>query len=565
MKSLHFNLISFVLFICQIPLFAGSSIDKNNDPIANIYYLALAIDDYKNLNLKNCVSDAEHLSTLFMRNAEVADSLKSSIQNDTGLPVHVSENADSTKIIHFKLYDEYATAMNVNLALAYIRETAKPNDYFVFYYAGFSFKHDANATHLYLFQEKPIDFTNATNNSTISIPALAKQMDGIECLRQLIISEAGSGNDFASDLIINLFEQNPFIAEGIERNRIILTTNGLGYDEVYCEDGRKDMAPLMYFISQSKSSLLSIFERPEKFQFGLDRAEILCAWREWKYAAIYREKQYKGILIDALQERGKRGGAVIDEVEEIPVLEYQKHAVLIATDNYEASTWGDLRNPIKDANAVGELLADRYNMQIHKYYNTPVDSIYMALNEIKNALDSTGQLLVFIAGHGYYDKVQYPDGAIVCSNSNNIADDFRLNSYLKMSDLKLLLNSTKAKNVLVIFDVCFGATFELNKPLALNDYDFELKDISLAELINRKSKYPSRIFLASGRYEVDDYWFGGDHSPFAYKLIKLLDEEKGFISPGKIKVATDGNTSEPILGSFGTHHPSGDFLLKKNE
>ena len=88
-------------------------------------------------------------------------------------------------------------------------------------------------------------------------------------------------------------------------------------------------------------------------------------------------------------------------------------------------------------------------------------------------------------------------------------------------------------------------------------------DITLDEFISRKSKNQARLFIASGRFEVPDYWDTSlNHSPFADKLIKVLKKEKQFISPGKIFKALEGNVTEPILKQFGRHETRGDFLLK---
>ena len=81
--------------------------------------------------------------------------------------------------------------------------------------------------------------------------------------------------------------------------------------------------------------------------------------------------------------------------------------------------------------------------------------------------------------------------------------------------------------------------------------------------IEKKDKNISRIVLASGQYEVFDYWNPNDnHSPFANKLINALNSENDFISPGRIFSYVQGNATTPILKKFGKHEPRGDFLLK---
>lgn len=60
--------------------------------------------------------------------------------------------------------------------------------------------------------------------------------------------------------------------------------------------------------------------------------------------------------------------------------------------------------------------------------------------------------------------------------------------------------------------------------------------------------------LASGEQEVLDFWRPNEkHSPFANKLINALENEKEFISPGKIYSYVRGNSTKPILKKFGKH------------
>ena len=178
-------------------------------------------------------------------------------------------------------------------------------------------------------------------------------------------------------------------------------------------------------------------------------------------------------------------------------------------------------------------------------------------------MDENDQFLFFIAGHGYYSE-EMSDGMVVCKESNELEEDYDKSSYLKMADLHRLLNTMPAKNVFAVFDVCFGATFDLfAKDIEVNNYNKLQLDIELEDFIKRKNSETSRIFMASGRYEVPDYWNDSDeHSPFASKLIKAFSEEKDFISPGKIFSYMHGNATEPLLKKFGNHKPRGDYLLK---
>ena len=155
------------------------------------------------------------------------------------------------------------------------------------------------------------------------------------------------------------------------------------------------------------------------------------------------------------------------------------------------------------------------------------------------------------------------DGFLVTTDSKSLKADSFLNTYLQMASLHRLVDNLPAKNVFVIFDVCFGATFDLTAPnIDPNRYTSTTLDVSVAEFIQRQSDKTSRIFLASGRYTVPDYWNNSlNHSPFADKLIQALNVEKNFTSPGKLLSALEGNATTPILKQFGKHEAGADFLI----
>lgn len=176
-------------------------------------------------------------------------------------------------------------------------------------------------------------------------------------------------------------------------------------------------------------------------------------------------------------------------------------------------------------------------------------------------MDSNDKFILFVAGHGYFSKT-YSAGNIVFNDTKSYKEDPFLDSYLQMATLRGLLNSLPCKGVFAVFDICFGASFDLlSKDITLSRYDVDM-DISPVELNKRKSKELSRIFLASGRYEVPDYWDNTlNHSPFAQKLINTLEAEELFISPGKLFEGLEGNATEAFLKQFGSHHDKADFIL----
>ncbi len=467
------------------------------------------------------------------------------------------------KFNFYNLTDENATLSEIRKTLKEIIIKAKIDDFFIFYYGGFSFAiNDSGNVHLATYNN--YDILSPDIDESFSLIELAQFLEQIKCKNQLIISDSGNGIEFSQDLIKNMFESNALISENTSRNRIIMTTEGVGYESKEIGGGY-----LTYYLLNEKIKLLDIFKNINVFDFTLAKIEIQEPLEgknlNQRYTKIYSENEYTKILKNSASiSRGATKINTNSEDKKDKNTTSQTHALLIATNNYESSQeWNTLKNPINDANSVAEILESKYNVTVSKQYNKSYREILEEIVRIKNVMKENDKFIFFVAGHGYYSD-NLSDGFLVLQDSKESIDDFGLNSYLSMATLQRLLDNMPSKNVFAIFDVCFGLTFDpLSKDLALSNLKNISKDISLDEFIARKNENYSRIFLASGQYEVPDYWKNSlAHSPFADKLIKSLNSETDFTNPSKIYSALEGNITQPFLKQFGKHDERGDFLLK---
>lgn len=151
-------------------------------------------------------------------------------------------------------------------------------------------------------------------------------------------------------------------------------------------------------------------------------------------------------------------------------------------------------------------MENKYKVTVSKQYNKSYKEVLEEIIRIKNIMNENDRFILFVAGHGYYSD-NLSDGFLVLKDSKETNYDFGLNSYLSMATFQRLLDNMPNKNVFAIFDVFFGLTFDaLSKDLSLSNLKNISKDVSLDEFITRKNEKISRIFLASGKYEVPDYW-----------------------------------------------------------
>ncbi len=194
--------------------------------------------------------------------------------------------------------------------------------------------------------------------------------------------------------------------------------------------------------------------------------------------------------------------------------EYEKHdknnyLVLIGINDYRH--WPKLKNPINDAKSLSNVLTDQYQFDKENTYCLFDDSAtYRNIDNFFRMLirkiDEDDNLVVYFAGHGYYDEIT-DEGYWIPYEAN-------LNSlieYIPNSTIYKYLKALKAHHTLVIADACFSGTFYTSDQRGADRY---------TETVD---KYRSKWVFTSGREEtVADGMYGTDHSPFANYLIKFF-------------------------------------------
>ncbi len=563
------------LFVATLS-FGDVGFNKDSD----IYVISIGINNYSgNLYpLRFCVNDANNLVHKLI--ADNPKRTRQDIQDYINKYGRGSgEGYPINKVIPYLLTDEQATLENIRNAFKEVISKATYGDYFIFLFSGFSMESESNETYLVPYSDNyQLQFTQSYEHGNrltqynprnlFSLIEMAKLMEQIACKNQLVISDAGSGKAFGQNLISELFESNPLIAKGTERNRIILTTKEYGMESETIQSGY-----LMKYIMNS-GNILDAFKDFIAYEYKLIQQEVAISFGQRKYIASYLESDFRNILLKNYSKTSSARGSVSKKVKDESPKGNNEHnksqetyAFVVATDSYNKNqtSWNDLKNPIHDAEVFSNVLEEKYGVQVKKVYNKTKNEILKEFLEFKQQIDENDKLLFFVAGHGYYSEDFY-DGYLVMEDSHSLEEDPTLDTYFSMAKLNRLLDGVPCKQVFSIFDVCYGASFELNNAdLPIENYANAKFDNGVDAFIQERDKNISRIVLASGQYEVPDYWKDSqDHSPFADKLIKALKSESNFISPGKIFSYVQGNATTPILKQFGKHEPRGDFLLKVN-
>ena len=198
------------------------------------------------------------------------------------------------------------------------------------------------------------------------------------------------------------------------------------------------------------------------------------------------------------------------KADQAAVIPPNYHAILIAENDYVDSTIPDLRNPIKDARGLKELLTTKYRFNaenIDTLYNRNREDIVETIIAKCKSLTDNDNLLIFYAGHGdtTHDKLGNVDGYLVPSSARKGLTSY----YITSEEIKKALLKSNAKHVLILLDACYSGAFTRQlTPDAPND-------------IKKQYAMDSRKVMASGNLETVP-----DDSKFILFLTEFLKNNK---------------------------------------
>ncbi len=227
------------------------------------------------------------------------------------------------------------------------------------------------------------------------------------------------------------------------------------------------------------------------------------------------------------------------------------HALLIGISHYEDPAINDLDQPVKDAKRMYDLLKTEYTFDssnIKLLIDPTYEKIIESLDQLIWSLDEKDNLLIFYAGHGYWEEKTgigywFPTDA----RQTNTANWFR------NSTLKDYIAGIKTKHTLLISDACFGgAIFKTRRAFS---------DLPMA--IEKLYNLNSRKAMTSGTLDEVP-----DKSIFIEYLIKRLSEnQENYITSeqlfSNLRTAVLNNT--PNVPQYGeikeTGDEGGDFIF----
>jgi hypothetical protein len=190
----------------------------------------------------------------------------------------------------------------------------------------------------------------------------------------------------------------------------------------------------------------------------------------------------------------------------------RRWALMIANQAY--AQWGALDTPVSDAQAVGEVLRDRYGFDVQWVRNATRAQMLQALQALRARVGPQDQVLVYYAGHGQMDSVTARGYWIPVDG-----DKQDISRWVSVIDVTDQLSAMQARHAMVIADSCYSGTLTHS---LMPRIDTALAEGQRRQALEFLSRQKVRVAMTSGGLEpVLD---GGsiEHSLFARSLLDVL-------------------------------------------
>ena len=217
---------------------------------------------------------------------------------------------------------------------------------------------------------------------------------------------------------------------------------------------------------------------------------------------------------------GARGSAPLTAAALTPDIKFGDYFALVIGNN-EYKRLPKLKTAVKDAEDIAAILEKRYGYHVKLLRNADRYTILSALNEMREELTDTANLLIYYAGHGELDRVNnrghwLPVDAEPNSTANWISN-------VQVTDV---LNAMTARQIMVVADSCYSGTLTRS---ALAQLDAGMSPDTRLNWLKMMAAKRSRVVLSSGGVQPVLDGAGGEHSVFAKAFIDVLNANGGIL------------------------------------
>lgn len=227
------------------------------------------------------------------------------------------------------------------------------------------------------------------------------------------------------------------------------------------------------------------------------------------------------------------------------------HALLIAVEDYTDPSVNKLDNPVKDAAQLQKTLTTAYHFDpknVTVLKNPSKKDVFTELSRLRTAVKETDNLLIFYAGHGYWDTDMEKGYWLPTDAERDLPTNWIANE-----DVTGYIRAIKSKHTLLISDACFSGGI------------FKTRDAFTGQrAVEEVYKMSSRKAITSGTLTVVP-----DKSVFIQYLIKKLEEnkekylsEEQLFSQFKTAVINNSPGQVPQFGTIlNTGDEGGNFIF----
>ena len=190
------------------------------------------------------------------------------------------------------------------------------------------------------------------------------------------------------------------------------------------------------------------------------------------------------------------------------------HAVVIGNDHYRQ--WTPLSTAVADAEAMANVLQERYGFRVTVLKDADRKQILKTLNDYRKTLSDQDHLLVYYAGHGFLEP-EIDRGYWIPVEG----DLFDNSDWIEFPAVTDLLELIPARQILVVADSCFAGKLARSAMGRVNpDSDEQAREALLKTMAQKKI----RATLTSGGAKPVLDEGGAGHSVFATAMLGVLNE-----------------------------------------
>jgi hypothetical protein len=240
------------------------------------------------------------------------------------------------------------------------------------------------------------------------------------------------------------------------------------------------------------------------------------------------------------------------------------YALVIGNQNY--SELERLETPLRDAERVSKVLADKYGFTVQILEDANDISMLRAINDLNAVLQPEDNVLIYYAGHGTRLRSgQVESGYWLPINAEPPPKD---TFWVPNEQITGHLGRLKAKRVLVVADSCYSGLLSTDPSYMF----FDSKVGYTEDYIKYKLPKRSRMLLSSGGDQPVLDTGGGLHSVFARAFLDELENNSQILSTPelfsriekRVQAAAASNkfVQTPEFKSIkGAGHELGDFFF----